>query len=78
LAIELLTNRAETTLNDGISDSDLTLDVFSAATFPSTGNFRILVENELMLVTSVSGNTFTVERGAEGTNAILVPQFQVF
>ena len=50
--------------------------------FPSQGNFRITVQSfdvttqiptsapEIMLVTSVAGNTFTVQRGAESSTAI--------
>ena len=37
--------------------------------FPATGNFRIRVESELMLVTVRSVDTFTVVRGIEGTTA---------
>ncbi len=47
-----------------------TLTVASAATFPSSGQFRVLVEDEIMLVTDVSGTTFTVTRGHEDTTAV--------
>lgn len=65
--MELFANLASTTLNGSISSGALTLIVLSATTFPTAGNFRILVENEIMLVTGVSGNQFTVTRGVEGT-----------
>lgn len=54
----------------------------SGQTFPTQGNFRITVQSfdvttqiptsapEIMLVTAVAGNVFTVQRGAESTNAI--------
>lgn len=53
-----------TALTDGTGTSVV---VTSAATFPATPNFRIRIESEIMLVTAVSGTTFTVTRGAEGT-----------
>jgi hypothetical protein len=62
---ELFTNAAQSTLTSGISNSATSLTVASAAAFPATGNFRILVDQELMLVTSVSSATFTVTRAVE-------------
>jgi hypothetical protein len=47
--------------------------IYLAANFPATGNFRILVERELMLVTAISGTTWTVTRGVEGTTAASHP-----
>ncbi|MBS3904779.1 MAG: hypothetical protein KGZ39_05590 [Simkania sp.] len=41
-----------------------------ASLFPLTPNFRVLVEQELMLVTDVSSNTLTVIREIEGTTAV--------
>lgn len=66
---EQLANDAISTLDSGINNSVTTLDVVDASLFPSTGNFRIRIDDELMLVTGVSTNTFTVERGAESTVA---------
>lgn len=66
---EQLSNGAVSTLPTGINDSVTSLTVVSATGFPSDGNFRILVESELMLVTAVSGTTFTVVRGIESTSA---------
>jgi hypothetical protein len=70
MATEKLANDAKSGLNGSINNTQTTLVVNSAATFPSTGKFRIIVDSELMLVTSVSGTTFTVTRGIEGTTAI--------
>lgn len=70
MALELFANNAIDELASSIIDSDLTLDVVSASLFPATGNFRIRIEDELMLVTGVSSNTFTVTRGIEGTTAV--------
>jgi hypothetical protein len=64
---EQLTNGPQTTLNGGISSGATSLVVTSATGFPTGGNFRILIGTELFLVTAVSGTTFTVTSGAEGT-----------
>lgn len=54
----------------------------SSSNFPLQGNFRIVVQSfdvttqiptsspEIMIVTAVAGNVFTVQRGAENTQAI--------
>lgn len=69
MAIELFVNNARTTLNGSITNSATTLVVTDASAFPTSGNFRLLIDSELMLVTGVSGTTFTVTRGAESTTA---------
>ena len=69
MAVEVYTNGVTTTLNGSINNSVTSLVVTSATGFPTSGNFRIIVESELMIVTAVSGTTFTVTRGAEGTTA---------
>jgi hypothetical protein len=66
---ERFANAASSTLAAAITSSTTTLSVNSATLFPTTGNFRILIDTELMLVTAVSGTTFTVTRAAEGTTA---------
>jgi len=66
---EQLVNNASSTLNGAITDVATTLDVTSATSFPADGFFRIIINNEIMRVTAVSTNTFTVERGVEGTTA---------
>jgi hypothetical protein len=69
--MEQFANNASSTLASGINDTVGTLDVVSAALFPTSGNFRLLIGTELFLVTGVSGTTFTVAtpRGKEGTTA---------
>jgi hypothetical protein len=58
------------TLSASISSSTATsLSVNSASSFPSSGEFFVLVDSEIMLVTQVSGTTFTVIRGMCGTTA---------
>lgn len=64
---ELFANNAVTSLASPASSGDLTISVTSAAGFPVSGNFRIVIDSELLLVTSVSGTTFTVTRAVEST-----------
>lgn len=66
---ERFANSAVTTLSGAIDDTVTTLDVTDASEFPTVGNFRILIDSEILLVTDVSDNTFTVVRGQEGTSA---------
>lgn len=66
---ERFSNGAQTTLSGGITESATTLVVASALRFPTAGNFRILIGDELLLVTEVADTTFTVLRGQEGTTA---------
>jgi hypothetical protein len=50
------------------SSSDTTLKVNSAAGFPTSGNYTIVVDNEQMLVTAGQGTTtWTVQRGYNST-----------
>jgi hypothetical protein len=69
MATEKFANNASTTLNGDISDVSTSLVVTSASTFPTTPQFRIKIGNEILLVTGVSGTTYTVTRGQEGTTA---------
>ena len=69
MATEQFTNGVSTTLNGTITSGQTTLVVASATGFSTVPNFRILVENEIMLVTGVSSTTFTVTRGAENSSA---------
>jgi len=66
---EQFANNAQSTLAAAIASGDATLTVASAAAFPSAPQFRILVDQELMLVTTVNVNQFAVTRGIEGTTA---------
>jgi len=69
MSVELYSNGASTTITEDLDASETGVDVTSASGFPTTGNFRVLVDSEIMIVTGVSGSTFTVIRGAEGTTA---------
>lgn len=67
--MEQFSNNASSTLSSGISSGATSLSVASASAFPSSGNFRILIDSEIFLVTAVSGTTFTVTGAQEGTTA---------
>ena len=67
--MEQLANNAQSSLNGAITSGATSLVVNSAANFPTSGNFRITIDSEILLVTAVSGTTFTVTRGVEGTTA---------
>lgn len=66
---EQLSNIGVSTLKYDISDTDTSLEVQNALSFPTTGNFRLRISTELMLVTDVVGAVFTVTRGIEDTDA---------
>src|SRR5882724_3327726 len=67
MATEQFSNLAQTTLASSISAAAASLAVASAAGFPAAGQFRIVVDQEIFLVTAVSGTAFTVTPGYEGT-----------
>jgi len=58
-----------TTLDGNINNSVTSITVTDGSVFPAAGNFRVRVSQEIMLCTSRSSNTLTVERGIEGTTA---------
>lgn len=66
---EQFANNGATTLNGAINNSTTSVTVTDGSMFPSSGNFRIIVDAEIMLVTARSGNGLTVVRGAESTTA---------
>lgn len=70
MAVEQFSNLAQTTLSAAITTTGATTCTVTSATgFPASGNFRIIIDNEIMIVTAVSGTTFTITRGAESTTA---------
>jgi hypothetical protein len=69
MATEQFANNAQSNLTAALTAGATSLTVQSAAAFPAAGNFRVLIDGEILLVTAVAGNTFTVTRGAEGTTA---------
>jgi hypothetical protein len=70
LANEQFANNPVTTLAGAISTTTrpVTFDVAPIAGFPSTPQFRIIIDQELLLVTAVSGNTWTATN-VEGSAA---------
>ncbi|QJX01314.1 tail fiber protein [Frigoriglobus tundricola] len=70
MATEQLVNNGVTQLTAAIDNqlTTTTLNVLSSGSFPSPP-FRIRIDNELMMVTAVSGTTWTVTRAIEGTTA---------
>lgn len=66
---EQFNNYAVDSLAAGCGSGDASITVTNGAALAATGNFRLLVDNELMLCTARSTNTLTVTRGIEGTTA---------
>jgi hypothetical protein len=66
---EKFSNNGQSTLLATIAAGDTSLQVANAAVFPASGNFRLVIDSEILLVTAVSSNTFTVSRAQEGTTA---------
>lgn len=60
-------NLSYTLLDGGCDDNDTSIAVDDGTVFPSSGNFRLICEQEIMICTARSGNTLTVVRGQEGT-----------
>lgn len=44
--------------------------VSSTTGFPASGNFRVRIDNEILLVTAVAGTTWTVTRAAEAVAGV--------
>jgi len=70
MSLELVYNGVVTTLNGVVSSSTTVITLTSITGFPVVPRFRLRVDDELMLVTGISGSNFTVQRGVEGTTAV--------
>lgn len=67
---ETLINNWQDQLNGSISDSDTTITVDDASALPTSGYFRVQIEDELIICNGRSGNDLAVvTRGAESTTA---------
>jgi hypothetical protein len=66
---ELFSNTAQTTLATSAATAATTLAVVAGTVFAASGNFRVRVDDEIMLCTARTANTLTVVRGQEGTTA---------
>lgn len=62
---ERFANDVATVLVGTITSGATSLVVASSSGFPSAGNFRIRIDDEIMTVTGVSGTTWTVSRNSE-------------
>jgi hypothetical protein len=65
---------ASTTLQGAIGAGDTSITVASSSGFPTSGSFNVVIGSagggyEIMTVTNVSGTTWTVVRGQQGTAA---------
>lgn len=67
MAREQIVNNAITDLTGAITDSETSVDVSDASSFPSEGDFIVIIDQEIIKVTGVSGDTFTCVRGRENT-----------
>lgn len=69
MALYQYANNPQTTLSGAITAGATSISVASSTRFPPRGDFTIIVDSEIMLVTGVTGTTWTVTRGAESTAA---------
>lgn len=73
MALEIFSNLLTATLATGIDNVQTTLTITTptSGTIPTTGNFRLRIENEYLLVTGTGNGstTFTVTRSIEGSTA---------
>jgi len=67
MSTEKFANSAQSDLLAPITGVATSLTVVSATSFPTSPQFRLKIEAELVLVTAVAGPVFTITRGIEGT-----------
>ncbi len=67
-AADFSSTSVTSTLSASVNSSQTSLTVASSSSFPSA-SFRILVGSEIMVVSAISGTTWTVQRGQNGTSA---------
>lgn len=66
---EQFLNDASTTLDGSVNNTVTTITVTDGSIFPADGDYRLLVEDEIVLVTARSTDDLTVVRGVDGTTA---------
>jgi len=66
---EQFVNDASTDLDGGINNSVTSVTVTDGTVFPADGDFRVIVNTEIMEVTARATNVLTVVRGVDGTSA---------
>lgn len=70
MAREQIVNNAISYLSGAITGADTSIPISDASAFPSVGDFVIIIDSEIIQVTSVSGDTLTCVRGYEGTSNV--------
>ncbi len=68
MATEKFVNLVQTSLPSAITSGQTSITVASASGLPSP-QFRVSIDDEILLVTGVAGTTLTATRGTEGTTA---------
>lgn len=70
---ERFENNVVDTLNEpgNITAAQTTITVDTGTLFPANGDFRLLIDSEIMIGTARATNDITVTRGAEGTTAAI-------
>ena len=66
---ELIQDDRESVLSSGITAAATSITVTDGSVFPSTGDFRVKIDSEVLLVTGRSTNTLTVVRGVDDSTA---------
>lgn len=66
---ERFVNNAATTLASGLTNVQTSATVDDGSVFPAEGDFRLRIDDEIVICTARSSNTLTITRGAEGTSA---------
>ena len=64
---EQVLNDVEASINGTPNASVTTITVNDGTLFPAYGDYRLICEDEVMLVTARTGNDLTVTRGVDGT-----------
>jgi len=67
---EQFVNNAQSDLSVALTNVATTATVADGSIFPVDGDFRIIIDDELILVTARATNVLTIVRGAEGTSAV--------
>lgn len=67
---EQFVNDASTTLNGAINNTVTSITVTDGSVFPATGDARLIIEDEIVLMTSRATNVLTVVRGVDGSAAV--------
>lgn len=70
---EQFVNHVLTTLNGAINDTVISLTLTDASLLPLTGDCRLRLVEEVVLMTARTGDVLVVERGVDGTTAVSHP-----